>query len=166
LALAAWAFLETQPAHASPIRTSHHRYDEVLAEKTAARSWSTYLLAGPSVWSTSIHPRVTPEVRTSIWHALGSEAPETNAWVKFLLWKQSLDSARFARFHPHVAPILNRISTSNLATQVTQNPTTTPSSTTPLTQPQTLTPAVPEPAPFILAACMTGWGLWWRRRQR
>jgi hypothetical protein len=159
--------METRPAQASPIRTSHERYEAALADKTAARSWSTYLLAGPSVWSSTIHPRVTPEVRTAIWHALGSERPETNAWVQFLLWKQSLDSARFAHFHPHVAPILNRISTSNLATQVAQNPTTTPSSTTPLTQPQTLTPpTVPEPAPIVLAALMTGWGLWWRRRQR
>jgi hypothetical protein len=150
---------------ASPIKGSHHHYDVAGAETEAAHSWSAYLLAGPKLWSSVIHPTVTPDVRTSIWHALRTDAAEANPWVHFLLWKQSLDPARFARNHPHVAPVLNRISADTPITPVTQ--TTSPRSTsTPLTEPQTLTPSVPEPGPWLLALGMTGWGLWWRRRQR
>ncbi len=36
----------------------------------AAHSWDAYLKAGPSVWSSLVHPSVTPEVRSSIWQAL------------------------------------------------------------------------------------------------
>jgi hypothetical protein len=164
LVLAGWGVLEPGPVAASPIKGSHHRYEVMVAEREAAHSWSAYLLAGPKLWSSVIHPSVTPEVRTSIWHALRTDAAETNPWVHFLLWKQSLDPARFARNHPHVAPVLNRIAAAKLATPVTQ-PSTPPSTSTPLTEPQTLTPAVPEPGPWLLALGMTGWGLWWRRRQ-
>ena len=133
-------------------------------------SWAAYLMAGPSVWSTVIHPKVTPDLRTAIWKALGSTDAASNPMVEFLLWKQSLDPARFARYHPHVAPILNRISAASLVSQTIApaTPTTTGTTpdTTPVTQPQTLTPCRPEPGPWLLALGMTGWGLWWRRRRR
>jgi hypothetical protein len=167
-ALTICGVLNSRLASASPIKAHRDHEAAILAVRTEHGSWSAYLLAGPKLWSTQIHPRVTADVRTSIWHALGSDAPESTPWVRFLLWKQSLDPARFARNHPHVAPVLNRISaTKNLITPVTQSDTTTPpSTTTPLTQPQTLTPAMPEPRPWLLALGMTGWGLWWRRRGR
>jgi hypothetical protein len=164
-----WGVLAPPPVVASPIKGSHHRYEAVDAEREAARSWSAYLLAGPKLWSSVIHPSVTPEVRNSIWHALRTDAAETNPWVHFLLWKQSLDPARFARNHPHVAPVLNRISTVKVVTPVTQTSSTpgtgTPVTSTPLTQPQTIAPAVPEPGAWLLAVGMTGWGLWRRRRR-
>jgi hypothetical protein len=157
--------LDSRPVAASPIKGSHHRYEVALEEREAAHSWTAYLLAGPKLWRSVIHPSVTPEVRASIWHALRTDADEANPWVHFLLWKQSLDPARFARNHPHVAPVLNRISADTLITPVTHT-TSPPYTSTPLTEPQTLTPAVPEPGPWLLALGMTGWGLWWRRRQR
>jgi hypothetical protein len=155
-------------AAASPIKSLRAHEEAARAEEAVAHSWSAYLTAGPSVWKSTIHPEVTPDVRTAIWRALGSDAPETSAWVQFLLWKQSLDPTRFARNHPHVAPVLSRIVTT-ASSQVTPTPTTstpTTSSTTPITEPQTLAPTVPEPAAWLLALGMTGWGLRWRRRQR
>ncbi len=157
----------SRPAGASPIKASLHHREMARLDAEAGHSWSAYLLAGPKIWSSVIHPEVTPEVRSAIWRALGSDAPESTAWVQFLLWKQSLDPARFDRNHPHVAPILNRISSESLVSQ-TPTPTTTPTTpdTTPLTQPQTVTAAVPEPGSWLLALGMTGWGLWRRRRGR
>jgi PEP-CTERM motif len=170
LIAAGWGVLDSRTAEASPIRTSHQRYEEALAETKAAHSWSAYLLAGPKVWSSLVHPRVTPDVQTAIWKALRSDSPESSGWVHFLLWKQSLDPARFARNHHRVAPVLNRISSASLAPQVTP-PTTaattaTPDTSPPLTQAQSLTPVVPEPGAWLLALGMAGWGLWWRRRGR
>jgi hypothetical protein len=127
------------------------------------------LLSGPKLWSSTIHPSVTVDVRTSIWHALRSDAVESNPWVRFLLWKQSLNPERFARNHPHVAPLLARIRADHVIADVSPPTAPTPpppSITPPVTEPQTITPAVPEPGPLLLALGMTGWGLWWRRRQR
>src|SRR5262249_24629514 len=72
---------DARPACASPIKGHRHHEAAVLAERAEHGSWSAYLLAGPKLWSSVIHPQVTPEVRTSIWHALGSEAPESQPWV-------------------------------------------------------------------------------------
>ena len=119
LVVTGWAVLDSRTVAASPIKGSHHRYEVAVAER-AAHSWSAYLLAGPKLWSSVIHPSVTPEVRASIWHALRTDADEANPWVHFLLWKQSLNPTRFARYHPHVAPVLNRISAEQVITPVTQ----------------------------------------------
>jgi hypothetical protein len=159
-------FANMSSAVASPIKASLRHKDEVRLDAEAGHSWSAYLLAGPKMWSSVVHPSVTPDVRAAIWKALGSDAPESTAWVQFLLWKQSLDPERFALNHPHIAPVLDRISSASLGTQTITPPTTTTPDTTPLTQPQSLTPVVPEPGPWLLALGMTGWGLWWRWRAR
>jgi hypothetical protein len=163
----AWGcFSDMTSAVASPIKASLRHTDEVRLDAEAGHSWSAYLLAGPKMWSSVIHPSVTPDVRADIWRALRSDAPESTAWVQFLLWKQSLDPERFARNHPRVAPILDRISSASLGSQTITPTTTTSPDTTPLTQSQSLTPSVPEPGPWLLALGMTSWGLWWRRRSR
>ncbi len=167
LIAACWGAVDSRIALGSPIRTVHQRHEAVVADREAAHSWATYLLAGPHVWSSIVHPQVTPDVRTAIWKALRSDSPESSAWVQFLLWKQSLAPERFAHFHPRVSPVLNRISSADVAPQVIQPATTGPAdTTTPVTQAQSLTSAVPEPGPWLLALGMTGWGLWWRRRGR
>jgi hypothetical protein len=149
---------------ASPIKHSHPVTEAQRLDAEIGHSWAAYLMAGPSVWSTVIHPAVTPDLRSAIWKALGSADATTNPMVDFLLWKQSLDPTRFARYHPKVAPILNRISTASLGSQTIAPSTSTGTGTTPITQPQTLTPSVPEPGPWLLALGMSCWGLWWRRR--
>jgi hypothetical protein len=167
LVLAASEGWAPHPAEGSPIKHSHPLTETQHLDAQIGHSWAAYLMAGPSVWSKVIHPAVTPDLRASIWKALGSEDAASNPMVEFLMWKQSLDPTRFAKYHPHVAPILNRISTANLGTQTTAPPTSTstPSGgTTPDTQPQTISPTVPEPGPWLLALGMSGWGLWWRRR--
>ena len=61
-------------------------------------------MAGPSVWSHIVHPRVTAAVEHAIWKAIRTDPGESAPWVQFLLWKQSLDPARFAHYHPKLAP--------------------------------------------------------------
>src|SRR5271166_4401412 len=83
-------FFDSRPAAASPIRSAQARHEAALLEK-AHHSWSAYLLAGPSVWSSISQPCITPEeARTAIWRALRSD-DEANPWVKYLLWKHNIN---------------------------------------------------------------------------
>jgi hypothetical protein len=116
-----------------------------------------------------IHPRVTPAVEVAIWKAIRSDRGEESPWIRFLLWKQSLNPTRFARFHPRVALALDRISASPIQAQVL--PATTPT-TNPATgsggtsEPPTEGQQIPEPSTWLIALGMAGWGVWRHRRTR
>jgi hypothetical protein len=158
---------------AAPIRRAHERIDAheaYLARSGAFRSWSVYLMSGPSVWSHVIHPRVTPAVESAIWKAIRTDPGETSPWIQFMLYKQSLNPTRFAHFHPKLSPALDQLSASPIGAQVltpesstSTSTTTTPNSgpTSPLTEGQ----EIPEPATWLVALGMAGWGAWWRRRK-
>src|SRR5262249_51834710 len=152
---------------AAPIQGIHKKdAAEVLAERYSRfHPWSAYLLGGPSVWTHVVHPRVTPDVETAIWHAIRSDRGERSPWIRFLLYKQSLNPTRFARFHPKVALALDRISATPVAAKVL---TPTPSSNSPDTGTASPLQAqqIPEPATWLLAFGLAGWGAWWRRRAR
>ena len=92
-------------------------------------------MGGPSVWSSVIHPPVTPAVESAIWKAIRTDPGETSPWIQFLLYKQSLDPARFAHYHPKLSPALDRLSASPTAAQVL-----TPDSSTTLHRRNDLTP--------------------------
>ncbi len=62
----------SRPAVASPIKHSHPVTEIQRLDAEIGHSWAAYLMAGPSVWSKVIHPAVTPDLRASIWKALGS----------------------------------------------------------------------------------------------
>jgi hypothetical protein len=159
------------PAHADPI----HRDRETRAERIAAlggagayRTWSEYLTGGPSVWSTIAHPQVTPAVESAIWKAIRTDPGDTSPWLKFMLWKQSVDPTRFARFHPKVAVALDKLSAApTTVSQAWISPPSTPNNDTPSspTQAQSIT-QIPEPGPWLLALSMAGWGLWRFRSRR
>jgi len=152
---------------AAPIHSNHARHDAQeasLARASMSQSWSEYLMGGPSVWSSVIHPRVTPAVELAIWKAIRTDPGDTSPWIQFLLYKQSLDPVRFAHYHPRVSLALNRLSASTTVAQVvTPESSTTPTggTTTPVTQAQ----EIPEPATWLLAIGLAGWGAWWRRRK-
>jgi hypothetical protein len=160
-------------ANASPIRRTH-RTDAVEAYLARSHSgtfhpWSAYLLGGPSLWSGVIHPRVNSGVETAIWKAIRSDRGEESPWIRFLLWKQSLNPTRFARFHPHVALALDRISA--YPTQAAMLPPITPTTNpTPGSggtgQPPTEAQQIPEPSTWLISLGMAGWGAWWHQRKR
>ena len=165
LVVTGWAVLDSGNVAASPIKGSHHRYEVAVAER-AAHSWSAYLLAGPKLWSSVIHPSVTPEVRASIWHALRTDADESNPWVHFLLWKQSLNpdsvcslpsprcagaQSDFRRPGHHARHRCDLTAQHQHAFD-------------PATDPDPRACQSPGRGSWLLG--MTGWGLWWRRRQR
>jgi len=125
-------------------------------------------MGGPSVWSTIVHPPVSPSVESAIWKAIRTDPGDTSPWLQFMLYKQSLDPARFAFFHPKVSKALNRLSAATTTqAQAVNPPSTTPSGSTssPPTEAQSITP-IPEPRTWLLALGLTGWGVWrFRRRE-
>jgi len=175
-------WLGFERVEAAPIHGDHERLDAheaALARSGMFRSWSEYLMGGPSVWSGVIHPRVTPAVESAIWKAIRTDPGETSPWVQYLLHKQSLDPARFAHYHPKLSPALDKLSAAPTAAQVltpgqtttstggtttSTGGTTTPTggTTTPLTEGQ----EIPEPATWLLALGMAGWGVWRRRHPK
>jgi len=152
---------------AAPIHRDRERLDEedaALARAGMFRSWPEYLLGGPSVWSSVIHPRVTPGVEAAIWKAIRTDPGETSPFIQFLLYKQSLDPARFAFYHPKLSPALDRLSASPTAAQVlTPSSSTTPTGGT--TSPPTEAQQIPEPATWLLAVGMAGWAAWRHRHK-
>ena len=72
-------------------------------------SWSKYLMGGPSVWASVPHPPITAAIRAEIWKDIKTDPGGTDLMIQWLLWKQSVDPARFAFYHPHLAPALNKI---------------------------------------------------------
>jgi hypothetical protein len=138
----------------------HHAHDSTLIDHASYRTWSEYLMGGPSVWSNVAHPQLTQGIEASMWKAIRSDPPpDIDAVVQFFLYRQSLDPARFDHYHPKVGAAMDRIK----AEEAT--PTTTTSTTTPTDQAQELNPtAVPEPASLFLTVGMAGYAIWWRRR--
>jgi hypothetical protein len=169
------------PALAAPIKSASERaearddaesravHEEAAAHPGIFQSWSQYLAGGPSVWSTLVHPPVTQSVETAIWHALKTDPGDSSPWIEFLLWKRGLDEARFDHFHPNVARALEKLSPPRTGTPATSPTSSNPesgSSTSPVQSQQLGPNPVPEPASWLMALGLAGWGLWWRRRGR
>jgi hypothetical protein len=157
----------------SPIRRAHDAsaaHEDSMAHPGVFRTWPEYLTGGPSVWSTHVHPPLTLDVRLAIWHAIKTDPGDTSPWIQFLLYKQSLDEARFDHFHPRISKALAKLPAPHTVGPVVNPlPSTTPSSgpSTPPNESQQIQPqAVPEPGAWLVAMGMAGWGLWWRRRAR
>jgi hypothetical protein len=148
----------------------HHARKTQSVDPASFRTWSEYLMGGPTVWSSVAHPALTPAIEASMWKAIKSDPPpDTDAVVQFFMFRQSLAPARFDHFHPRIAAALSKIE-AQLITPATATPaTTTPATTTttsPTEQAQQLTPApVPEPATLFMTLGMAGYALWWRRRR-
>jgi hypothetical protein len=182
LSVAAALLVATVDADAAPIHrhggepTVAHSLGIPAAEVPVFRSWSRYLLAGPSTWSRVAHPLWDSTVRAAVWQSIRTDPGPSDPMVNFLLWKQSLDPPRFAHWHPKLAPALHKIAMARkVAALAPQGPTTTatgpgggtPTSpgTTPTSWPQDLgPPPVPEPSTLLIAAAMTAWA--YRRARR
>jgi hypothetical protein len=148
-------------------------------EAKTFEAWTNYLAQGTQTWSTTHAPAFTPAIKSTIWQVLKTDTQAqslTNPMIDYLEWRRSLDPTRFTYYHPNLSPALAQLLNSpSLPTNVPP-PTYTPvpaTSTAPqvLASPatssgaQTVTPpAVPEPSSLLLAAAMTGWGIWWRQR--
>jgi hypothetical protein len=143
----------------------HHVHKTPAVDPAAYRTWSEYLMGGPTVWSSVAHPALTPGIEASMWKAIKSDPPpNTNAVVQFFMYRQDLAPARFDHYHPRIAKALSKIE-AELATPTTATTTAT-TSTPPTQQAQELTPAtVPEPSTLFLTLGMAGYALRWRRRR-
>jgi hypothetical protein len=147
------------------------------SELKTFEAWTSYLSEGTQTWSTTHAPAFTPAIRSTIWQVLKTDTQAqsiANPIVDYLEWRRSLDPTRFTHYHPSLSPALAQLLTSPSLPTTVPAPTYTP---VPQTAPQELTspspptatqsvapPAVPEPSSLLLAAAMTGWGIWWRRQ--
>jgi hypothetical protein len=139
----------------------HHKHTLTAREQALSDSWTGYVLAGPTVWARVPHPRLTAEIRLEMWHAVKTDPGASDAIVQFLLWKQSQDPARFARFHPVLSRALTRLSSlPTTAPQQLTPPPPSPSGGPPIVQPQ----QIPEPSALLVALGLVGFGIYRRRR--
>jgi len=137
------------------------------SEVKTFKAWTNFLADGTQTWSTTHAPPITPAIKSTIWDVLKTDTVAeaiSNPMIEYLEWRRSLDPSRFTAHHPNLSPALAQLLSSPSLPSGVPPPTYTPVPETP-TDAQTVSPpAVPEPNTLLLAAAMTGWGIWWRRR--
>ncbi len=143
---------------AQQVQLRHERFAYRAALLADSRSWSRYLLGGPSVWGAIVHPPVSPAVEAAIWKAIRTDPGGTAPFVDYLLWKQARDPARFAYYHPRLAPILTQMR----SPVITPSVAPTPPPSTPLVEPQ----QVPEPTGILVGLMLAGFARVWLARKR
>jgi hypothetical protein len=106
-------------AGASPIK--HHRVSsaKVVHPETA---WERFLAGGPAHWAKSPSPTMGAGIHHLMHEALKSADPVAHANVEYLMWRRSLDPARFDSFHPRIGPTLQAL----LPTSGSSSPTVQP----------------------------------------
>ncbi len=155
------------------------RFVLTTAEAKTFEAWTKFLAEGTPTWSTTHAPAFTPAIESTIWQVLKTDTEAqsiANPMIDYLEWRRSLDPTRFTDNHPNLSPALAQLLSSPSLRTHDPRPTYTPVPET-TTAPQALSspatpsgahsvspPAVPEPSSLLLAAAMTGWGIWQRRR--
>ena len=159
------------------------------AEAKTFEAWTKFLAEGTPTWSTTHAPAFTPAIESTIWQVLKTDTEAqsiANPMIDYLEWRRSLDPTRFTDNHPNLSPALAQLLSSPSLPANPPPPTDTPVSETPMLTPtlppkpkpkpkpkptptptlaQTVSPpTVPEPSSLLLAAAMTGWGIWWRHQ--
>jgi hypothetical protein len=163
-----------QPLHAATTK----KFVLTPSEAHVFQVWTNYLAQSPQTWSTTHAPAFTPAIKSTIWQVIKTDTQAqalANPMIDYLLWRRSLNPTRFSSNHPNLSPALAQLLTSPTIPPTVPPPTYTPVPQT-ATAPQVVSapltsaaqtvapPAVPEPSSLLLAAAMTGWGIWWRRR--
>ena len=146
----------------------HHAHKTPAVDPASYRTWSEYLMGGPTVWSSVAHPALTPAIEASMWKAIKSDPPpDTNAVVQFFMYRQSLDPPRFDHYHPRIAEALSKIEAELATTRRRRRRRRRhrPRLRLPNKLNELTPAAVPEPATLFLTIGMAGYALWWRRRR-
>ena len=175
LVLTGALILGVQPLQAATTK----RFVLTPAEAKTFEAWTKFLAEGTPTWSTTHAPAFTPAIRRTIWQVLKTDTEAqlvSNPMIEYLEWRRSLDPTRFTFYHPNLSPALAQLLISPSLPTSVPPPTYTPVLET-TTAPQVLSspatpsgaqsispPAVPEPSSLLLAAAMTGWGIWWRHQ--
>ena len=175
LVLTAALILGIQPVQAAAIKKLVLR----ASEAQTFEAWTKFLAAGTPTWSTTQAPAFTPAIRSAIWQVLKTDTEAqaiANPMIEYLEWRRSLDPTRFTSFHPNLSPALAQLlsspslptnpplPTDTPVTETTTAPQVLSSPATLSAAPQGFPPSIPEPSSLLLAAAMTGWGIWWLRR--
>ncbi len=175
IVLAGALILGVQPLQAATTK----KFALTPSEAKTFEVWTNFLADGTETWSTTHAPPFTPAIRATIWQVLKTDTAAqsiANPMIDYLEWRRSLDPTRFTANHPNLSPALEQLLSSPSLPSGVPPPTYTPvpeTSTAPqvISNPATTSggqtvdpPAVPEPGSLLLAAAMTGWGIWWRHR--
>jgi hypothetical protein len=159
--------LEAKAARIHSTSLSHaEQHDDAL--------WANYLAAGTHEWLTHAHPPVTASLEAAVWKSLANGTSAANPMVQFLLWRQSLDPARFDFWHPRLAIAFAKLKTPSISsttvvtpTTVTPNVGTSTQQVVPNIPPEAqLVPPVPEPGTLWFAAAGVAWACWTGRKLR
>lgn len=139
------------------------QWSSPTAEPTPVmRQWSHYLIAGPKTWAHAEHPAWTESVRHAAMVSVHQDPGRTDLMANFLLWRQSLDPARFNHYHPGFVRALHRITMlRSRMLAPSQGPATSspggPSTCATISPQDATPPTVPEPGSLLLAAGLSAW---------
>ena len=132
------------PTEASPIRNRSLYAQGIHASVVSSGlNWREYLNGGSSLWSTTPPPRIPSGIRLA---TVNGQLVRTQ-FVDYLLWRRSLDPARFDAHHPNISGPLAQILV----------PPKTPVEVPPAVPPQGQV-VVPETKPLWMAMILTGFG--------
>ena len=137
------------------------------SEAQTFEAWTNFLAGGTQTWSTTHAPAFTPAIKSTIWRVLKTDTEAqsiANPMIDYLEWRRSLDPTRFTHNHPNLSPALARLLSSPSLPANPPPPTSTLVPETPTLAQTVSPPTVPEPSSLLLAAAMTGWGIWWRHQ--
>jgi hypothetical protein len=158
--------LSRMTAEASPIK--HHA--ALAGRPGSVQVWNEFVARGPAYWARVQHPTMssqTSQTMHEVWkQELKSADPTAYPNIQYLLWRRSLDPARFYHWHPRLGqslesilpPLTSAPTTTTLGStqpqQILPLPTTTsgatptstsPSSSSPATSPSVVTPGSVSP---------------------
>ena len=137
---------------ASPIRNRSLRESGVRAASVSSGlTWPEFLKGGQALWAKTQSPRFPSDIHLASVNGKLVETP----FVQYLLWRRSLDPARFDAHHPRISGPLAQV------IRPPTTPTTPPSSIPP--QEQVVTP---EPSAIFIALIMSGGGIVFAERAR
>jgi hypothetical protein len=144
------------PARAGRIHSNH--LHGVRTEASLGPRWARFLAGGPALWSVVRSPKIPSGLVLAMQNGELVETP----FVEYLLWRRSLNPARFDHYHPFVGPELGML------IPPPTTPVTPPGGTTsggpPPVNPQPEN-GVPEPTGLFAFATLAAWAaVIWRRR--
>lgn len=140
----------TTSAQATPIRSSLAR-------------WETFVEGGPRIWKARHAPPLVLSVREALQQAVMGPAATENPFVQYLMWRRSLNPARFDHWHPFLGPRIHELVP---VVHHASRPSVSPHERPPLHPEPQVIPPVPEPDTILIAMALIGSGVWWRKRFR
>src|SRR4051794_35553461 len=89
------AMVSARTAQANPIR--HHQVSSRSTQEL--RAWNNFIAGGQSLWAGARTPKISDRIRALLVRSVQGADPSSDPNVQYLLWRQSLNPARFDHWH-------------------------------------------------------------------